>query len=239
MKTVIKGLLFDKDGTLFDFRTTWGSWTAQLLAELGAGDASLTNRLAQVWGFDLIARDFLPGSMIIAETPENMVKAIAAHLPDWKFEDLLQHILVSSSHVPLIEAVPLQPLLREFRHRGLKIGLSTNDGEAPATAHLNAVGIAGMFDFIAGSDSGFGGKPEPGMQHGFCAAVGLPAQQVAMVGDSLHDLVAGRAAGMRTIGVLTGMSEAKVLAPKADVVLNDIGKIPHLLDTDWNFARTT
>ena len=27
----IKGLLFDKDGTLFDFDKTWNSWTKRIL----------------------------------------------------------------------------------------------------------------------------------------------------------------------------------------------------------------
>ena len=49
-----------------------------------------------------------------------------------------------------------------------------------------------------------------------------------MVGDSTHDLEAGRSAGMRTIAVLTGLAEAQNLAPFADVVFPDIGHIP-----DW------
>jgi phosphoglycolate phosphatase len=49
-----------------------------------------------------------------------------------------------------------------------------------------------------------------------------------MVGDSTHDLLAGRAAGMRTVGVLTGLAPEAVLAPHADVVFPNIG---HL--TDW------
>jgi phosphoglycolate phosphatase len=47
-----------------------------------------------------------------------------------------------------------------------------------------------------------------------------------MVGDSTHDLVAGRAAGMQTLGVLTGVADSEELAPFADAVLPDIGHIP-------------
>jgi phosphoglycolate phosphatase len=54
-----------------------------------------------------------------------------------------------------------------------------------------------------------------------------------MVGDSTHDLHAGRAAGMRTIGVLTGAAVAAQLSPFADVVLRDIGEIPA-----WLAAQT-
>ncbi len=54
-----------------------------------------------------------------------------------------------------------------------------------------------------------------------------------MVGDSTHDLEAGRrAGGMRTIGVLTGLAGgAEELAGLADVILPDIGHIPPLLLT--------
>ncbi|MEC9104658.1 MAG: HAD hydrolase-like protein, partial [Pseudomonadota bacterium] len=49
---------------------------------------------------------------------------------------------------------------------------------------------------------------------------------VAMVGDSTHDLIAGRAAGMVTVAVLTGLADAETLGPHADVVLPHIGHIP-------------
>jgi phosphoglycolate phosphatase len=51
-----------------------------------------------------------------------------------------------------------------------------------------------------------------------------------MVGDSLHDLHAGRAAGMRTVAVLTGMASHADLAPHADLVLPHIGHLPDWLD---------
>ena len=53
-----------------------------------------------------------------------------------------------------------------------------------------------------------------------------------MIGDSTHDLLAGRAAGMITIGVLTGPAPHEELAPFADVVLADIGKIPDWLHSE-------
>ena len=54
-----------------------------------------------------------------------------------------------------------------------------------------------------------------------------------MVGDSRHDLIAGKAAGMPVVAVLTGVAEAGELAPVADAVLPDIGHRP-----DWIAART-
>jgi phosphoglycolate phosphatase len=51
-----------------------------------------------------------------------------------------------------------------------------------------------------------------------------------MVGDSLHDLRAGRAAGMTVVGVLTGVARRQELEPEADVVLDDITQLPAWLD---------
>ncbi len=45
----IRGLLFDKDGTLFDFNSTWGRWTAEVIREFTT-DATLQGRLARRLG---------------------------------------------------------------------------------------------------------------------------------------------------------------------------------------------
>ena len=47
----------------------------------------------------------------------------------------------------------------------------------------------------------------------FADAVGIAPARIVMVGDSTHDLHAGRAAGMQTVGVLTGLAGAETLAP--------------------------
>ena len=52
-----------------------------------------------------------------------------------------------------------------------------------------------------------------------------------MVGDSLHDLHAGKTAGMRRVGVLTGVASETDLTPHADVVLPSIAVLPDWLDT--------
>jgi phosphoglycolate phosphatase len=51
-----------------------------------------------------------------------------------------------------------------------------------------------------------------------------------MVGDSLHDLQAGRAAGLRCVAVLTGIAGRADLAPHAEAVLDHVGLLPDWLD---------
>ena len=114
------------------------------------------------------------------------------------------------------EAVPLRPLLAALRGQGLRLGVATNDSETPARQHLANHGITDCFDFISGYDSGHGAKPGPGMCLAFARQLGLDPSRVAMVGDSRHDLEAGRAAGMRVVAVLTGIARREDLLAMAE-----------------------
>jgi phosphoglycolate phosphatase len=226
---MIDGVIFDKDGTLFDFRQAWGPWTRRILTDL-APDPGTARAMGHVLGYDLETGTFAPDSIVIAATVEDSARLLLPFLPDAKLDILAAELNRLAMDVTLMETVPLQALLADLRARGLKIGLATNDTEAPARAHLQSAGITDLFDFVAGYDSGFGGKPEPGMLLAFLRETGLQAERVAMVGDSTHDLQAGRAAGMRTVAVLTGVAAAGELAPYADVVLSNIGGIPGWMD---------
>lgn len=226
----IRGIIFDKDGTLFDFGTTWEAWAAAFLVRATDGDRVRAAELGTYIGFDLPSQKFARDSVVIAGTPNEVAAALLPHFPSQNLSGLVDMLNDEAANAPQAEAVPLIPFLQSLRTRNLKLGLATNDGEAPAIAHLQSAGVVGYFDFIAGSDSGYGGKPAPGQLLGFCSATGVDPAEVMMVGDSLHDLRAGRAAGMRTLGVLTGLATESELAPFADKVLPDIGHLPNWLD---------
>lgn len=226
---MIDGILFDKDGTLFDFHLSWGAWTNSLLRQLAQGPDH-AHALGKAIGYDAVRREFAPTSPVIAGTAEEIAAALSPHLADLTQDAVLQRINDLAQGAPMAETVPLIPFLAGLRARGLKLGLATNDTEAPARAHLAAHGITGYFDFIAGYDSGYGAKPGPGMCLAFAQHLNLDARRVVMVGDSLHDLVAGRAAGMHVVAVLTGVAGQADLAPHADAVLPDVGELGAWLD---------
>lgn len=229
MKPEIRGLLFDKDGTLFDFKGSWGRWLKVQIEQLSGGNQAMAERLCTETGYNPRDNSFNPTSVVIAGTPGDIVEAMLPHLPQFDRQGLLEHLVETSAHAAQDEAVPLTPLLARFNAAGLKLGVATNDAEMAARAHLASAHIETAFDFISGSDSGYGSKPAPGMQNAFCDAVALRPEQVAMVGDSTHDLLAGKAAGMYRIAVLTGVADHDELAPHADVVLESIGDIPGFL----------
>jgi phosphoglycolate phosphatase len=122
----------------------------------------------------------------------------------------------------------------DLKGMGLRLGIATNDAEAAAKAQVEALGLAPHVDFVAGYDSGFGGKPDPGMVLGFADFCGVQPSAVALVGDTLHDLHAARAAGSIAIAVLSGpQGEAARadLEPHADYVIGSISELPALVDT--------
>lgn len=222
----IDALLFDKDGTLFEFAATWEGWAESFLMRACENDRARAAMIGGHIGFDLDSRSFRPDSLVIANTPDEIAGAMIPHMPDYSHETLLAMLNDEAETVTLIEAVPLAAFLDGLRADGLRLGVATNDAESPALAHLASAGILAHFDFVAGFDSGHGAKPETGQMLAFARAVDLDPGTIAMVGDSAHDLIAGRGAGMATIGVLTGIAGQDDLAPHADVILPDIGHIP-------------
>lgn len=226
----IDGVIFDKDGTLFDFHTTWADWTHSLLDQLAARYGGNLEVLARAVQFDLAERRFLPTSLLIGATNRESAEALFAELPGSDVDEIEEYMKITSAKAPLRPAVPLAPFLLGLAARGIKIGLVTNDTDHGARAHLGGAGVLDHFDFVAGYDSGHGFKPEPGPLLAFARQMKLTPERVVMVGDSTHDLLAGRAAGMQTLGVLTGIAEQPELAPLADAVLPDIGHIPAWLE---------
>lgn len=223
---MIAGLLFDKDGTLFDFQRSWGGWAHGLITTLSQGNVDLFARVAHALGYDPENRVFLPDSLSIAGTARDQAHAIAPHLPGRDTAELEVWLAQAARSARMVPAVPLRPLMVEFKTAGLALGIATNDAEVAARQQLEAAEIIDVFQYIAGYDSGHGAKPHPGMCLGFARAMDLDPRDCVMVGDSRHDLDAGRAAGMRVVAVLTGVASAQDLVPHADVVLPDIGALP-------------
>lgn len=223
---LLRAVLFDKDGTLFDFAASWAGWMASVIDTLSEGDAARADALARALRFDRQEKAFDPSSPVIAGTLDESAALIRPLVPAHRVDGLERFLVESSADARMVPPVPLTPLLTGLRARGLVLGVATNDAEASARAHLHATGVAGQFAHVLGCDSGYTPKPAPDMLLGFAARAGLPPETVVMVGDSTHDLHAGRAAGMVTVGVLTGLADAKTLAPFADLVLPDIGHLP-------------
>lgn len=219
-------ILFDKDGTLFGFQSSWGAWTRQMIETETRGDAALIARLEQVLGFDMAEGGFAQDSPIIAGTPQELVDLVQSVLPKDRHAGLLERLDASAAAAPMMPVCDLAPVLGALRDEGWRLGVVTNDSHAPSVVHLETANVLGYFDRVIGFDSGFGGKPGPGPCLACADALGVAPERAIMVGDSLTDMRAGRAAGMTCVAVTTGIATQAELAPYADVVLPSIAQLP-------------
>lgn len=239
MKVV--GILFDKDGTLVDFDKTWGAATHAVMTSLSRGDARRFARLAQAMHFLAEERRFLASSPMIAGSTADYVGAWAEVLGRVDLADLADELdeRLGAEALDALSAVG-QPVevLAELHRRGIRLGLATNDAEASARAQIERLELMPYLDFIVGYDSGHGGKPEPGMVLAFARHIAAEPGQIALVGDSLHDLMAARAAGALAIAVLSGPAERAHLESHADRVIASIAELPALIDEIETAERT-
>lgn len=230
----IKGVLFDKDGTLLDYGATWmpANRTAALAA--ARGDPVLAKRLLVAGGYDP-ARDRINANHVLAAgTAPEIAEAWRVHVPDWpqaELTALLDRIFEAESAAGAAPVTDLAPLFVRLKDRGLKLGIATSDSRRGVEVTLGPFAVLDLLDFISGYDSGHGSKQDPAIVHRFCAATGLTAAEVAVVGDNLHDLHMGRDAGAGlVVGVLTGTGERADLSAHADHVLESIAELEALLD---------
>lgn len=224
--TAIQALLFDKDGTLLDFQATWGGWAADLVAELAPEAGLDPARMAADLGIDLAARRIDPASVIVAGSLPEIAAELVRLGPAWDPAAMTARLNTLSARATPRPVCDLPLFLARLAGAGLHLGVATNDAEAVARLQAECLGIAPHLGFIAGYDSGWGGKPGPGMCLAFARACGLDPARIAMIGDSAHDLIAGRAAGMVTVAVETGPAPAGSLKHLADAILPDITHLP-------------
>lgn len=118
-------------------------------------------------------------------------------------------------------------VLTEVRRRGWAIAVATTKRTEMATRLVTALGLDPYLDHVQGTDD-IPHKPAPDVIHAALAALG--AEGVWMVGDTVTDLQAGRAAGLLTYAVSWGTHDARRLAEaEPDALESDLWRLLELL----------
>lgn len=226
----MRGILFDKDGTLIDFHKSWSPLFRALCLELAGGDADDADRMLAAGGMDLATGICRAGSAMAAGNTRDIVAAWFPDLAGEAFHIMVRRIDAAFHHNGVAHSVPIEGVretLIELRGSGFSLGVATSDGTAGTRAALAALGLGDLLPHVYGYDSVAKPKPAPDMVLAFAAALGCRPAEVAVVGDNAHDLAMARAAGAgAVIGVLSGTGAARDLAPLADAVLDSIRDLP-------------
>lgn len=220
----IRGVLFDKDGTLLDYARTWTPINRDVAYMAARGDEALAHRLMVRAGQCPMTHAVEAGSPFAAGTHHDVAAAFAEVLgpatPDGLADAIAQIFeTAGTQHSALADGV--YETLAALGADGVIMGIASNDTRAGIDGSLQRhPGVLDAMAFVAGCDSGHGAKPGPGMALAFAAAVGLPIGEIAVVGDAVHDLEMARRAGAGLkLGIEGGTTSREMLAAEADLVL--------------------
>jgi len=231
-------LIFDKDGTIVDWRSSLLSLANARFVSFGrlAG-----KRVANAWtkavGVDLRTGWIDPeGPFGIAPASEEMLVAAtvlyqcgwgwdeARHLAETAFEEADQSMKPPFGAVPVVGAP--EALRRLKALRGLKIALASTDRHWRSSETLKALSIDAYFDVVVGADDVLRGKPAPDMVLEACRKAGCHPSDSVVIGDSGVDMVMGKNAKVKAcIGVLSGITPRDKLEALADIIIPSVASL--------------
>ncbi len=95
---------------------------------------------------------------------------------------------------------------------GVRLGIVTSKRRGIARRGVEVTGFPDVFEILVGAEDTTRHKPDPDPLHLALGRLGVAPERAVYVGDSPHDLIAGRRAGVRTAAALWGPFERDVLA---------------------------
>jgi pyrophosphatase PpaX len=184
----IRTVLFDLDGTLIDsIRLILDSYHHTLQMH------GLPARSDDDW----LRGVGTPLKVQFAEWEEDPA-ALDALIATYREYNLRNHDAMVTVYGGVVDAV------REIRAAGLKTGLVTSKNRHGAMRGLSLVGLETAMDVLVCADDVVNPKPHPEPVEMAVRLLGADFESTVFVGDSIHDMHAGRAAGVRTVAVLWG-----------------------------------
>ncbi len=220
---MIKGILFDKDGTLIEFHSTMHHIYTTIFKGLENRyhvPEVLLQQLKKTLGHlpDHLESD----SLLQISTNPQIVEALLEtargyasktqwHMP-FTQADLLTLIeeYSSSEEIPYTALPGVVETLDYLKKNGYKIGLATADTYSSTIVGLKKVGILDYFDYL-GTDSDEGRpKPDTYLADRFCTQCRVAPNELLIVGDSKKDMLFAKNVGADFLGVEAPCNETPI-----------------------------
>jgi pyrophosphatase PpaX len=184
----IRTVLFDLDGTLIDsLRLILDSYH-HTLAQHG-----LPPRTDAEW----LKGVGTPLTVQLAEW-RDQIGTLEAMIATYREYNLTHHDRMVSVYPGVLNAV------RALRSRGRQTGLVTSKNRHGALRGLSLVGLEALMDVMVCADEVSNPKPHPEPVQKAVILLGADPTATLYVGDSVHDMHSGRAAGVLTAAALWG-----------------------------------
>jgi pyrophosphatase PpaX len=184
----VQTILFDLDGTLIDsVRLILDSYHHTLATH------GLPPRSDEEW----LRGVGTPLSVQFADWKDDP-GTLDALIATYRAYNLAHHDRMVSVYPGIVDAVAA------IRAAGRRTGLVTSKNRQGALRGLTLVKLEAMMDVLVCADEVTNPKPHPEPVEKAVALLGADLETTVYVGDSIHDMVSGRAAGVRTAAVLWG-----------------------------------
>ncbi|ASJ12408.1 HAD family hydrolase [Thermococcus thioreducens] len=190
---MLKGLIFDVDETLvyyegYNHREWYEMWVMPALQEHGIKLDYETYK-----------------KTVTGELPRSYVERFGIdHVEFWKIVDAVNlRYRREMARLGRIKPFPDVGALGELKKMGLRLAAVSNASQECTEFVLNLFDLGKYFDVVYGKDySNLDGvKPSPYLVEKALRVLGLRPEEAMMVGDSHHDVLAGKRAGMKTVNV--------------------------------------
>ncbi|OMD43382.1 HAD family hydrolase [Paenibacillus odorifer] len=183
---MIKGIIFDFDGTIIDTETAWYTAFNEAYAEYGV-DLTL-EQYSTCIGTSLNSfnpYEYLMTDLKLAIDKEAFSKA------------------VKQRHSKLMELETIRPGIQHYldsaKKAGLRIGLASSSSLEWVEKYLNQLGIRDYFECIRTADHVTKVKPDPELYNQTLACLGITPNEAVAIEDSPNGSKAAAAAGIRCI----------------------------------------
>lgn len=225
-----RAVLFDMDGTLVDTLPDIAAAVNAALVELGLR-AIEPARIATLIG---------NGPRILSRRTLEAQPALAAKDRERFVEPLLagyaRHYATQAGTLGRVFPGTIEGL-RELSERGLKLGVVTNALQHLAETVLARFGIAQYLQLIIGGDRVAQPKPHPEPLWQACDHFQVAPQEALMVGDSINDVAAARAAGCAIVCVPHGYDQGQPVSELGCDVLETLTALPAWIAAEERRAR--
>jgi phosphoglycolate phosphatase len=207
MKTTeLRGVLIDLDGTLMDTAPDLAAAANRMRADFGLPSLSMERIAAFVGkGAEVLVHRALTDDLEGRAEPDAFARGRTSFYAHYHDENGAQAVVFAG--------VP--QALQELRERGLHLACVTNKPREFTLPLLEKVGLARYFDTVVAGDDVHEKKPHPALLLEACKRLALRPTEAILIGDSVNDAQAARAAGCRCLLVETGYNEGEGVASLA------------------------
>ena len=212
-------IILDLDGTLADTACDMADAVNEVIRPFGAPPITLEETRAAMGGGEKAFMEKLSGysgaGLDLGKFRQDFARAYAAHLyAKTRLYPGVRATLGRLAFVPMV--------------------ILSNRRKTSIVPLLDRLGLLHLFREVIGSDSGVGTKPSPDPVLHLLRQFHTEADRALMVGDCVHDIDAGRAAGVRTVAVTYGygfdhrfVEQADFVIPRFSRLLQVVGLLNH------------